>query len=87
LEDKHREQRGFLTTVFDGVVDGLRKTARTRRASTACCPLGFTKQRAGSARLAAHFDEQPAGTTTNSEEGGSLLVFHGRKWGALDRES
>jgi hypothetical protein len=25
-----------------------------------------------SARLAAHFDEQPAGTTMNSEEGGSL---------------
>ena len=37
-----------------------------------------------SARLAAHFVEQPAGTTTNSEEGGSLLEFlgvHGR-WSA-----
>jgi hypothetical protein len=30
-----------------------------------------------SARLAAHFDEQPACTTTNSEEGGSLLEFLG----------
>jgi hypothetical protein len=39
LENKHREQRGFLTTVFDGVADGLRKTASTWRASTACCPL------------------------------------------------
>jgi hypothetical protein len=39
-----------------------------------------------SARLAVHFAEQPAGTTTNSEEGVSLLVFHGRKWDALDRE-
>jgi hypothetical protein len=35
-----------------------------------------------SARLAAHFDKQPAGTTTNREEGGSLLEFlgvHGRE--------
>jgi hypothetical protein len=36
--------------VFDGVADGLRKTASTRRASTTRCPWGCTKQRAGSAR-------------------------------------
>lgn len=29
---------------------GLRKTANARRASTACCPRGSTKQRAGSAQ-------------------------------------
>jgi hypothetical protein len=69
---------GCLTTVSDGVANGLRKTANTRRASTVCCC---------SAQLAAHFAKQPAGTTTNSEEGGSLLGFHGRKWGSLDRES
>jgi hypothetical protein len=34
-----------------------------------------------SARLAAHFDKQSAGTTTNSEEGGSLLVFPWKKMG------
>jgi hypothetical protein len=40
------------------------------------------------ARLAAHFVEHPAGTTTNSEEGGSLLEFlgvHG-SWAAMEVE-
>jgi hypothetical protein len=60
----------------------LKKTASPQSAETS----GLL-QEIDDAWLAAHFAEQPAGTTTNSEEGGSLLVFHGRKWGALDRES
>jgi hypothetical protein len=44
-ENKHREQRGFLTTVFDGVADGLRKTASTRRASTAHCAAAERRHR------------------------------------------
>jgi hypothetical protein len=82
---KARSAASTTSTIFDGIADGAAQRARERRHATrgveieweCCC----------SARLAAHFAEQPAGTTTNSEEGGSLLVFHGRKWGALDRES
>jgi hypothetical protein len=75
-----RSATSTVSTSFDGAIGGCAKqrpTGERRR----CCPLGFTKQRADSARLAAHFDEQLAGTTTNSEEGDSLLEFlgvHGR---------
>jgi hypothetical protein len=71
--------------VFDGVTDGAAQRARERRHATR--GVEIEREDCCSARLAAHFVEQPAGTTTNSEEGGSLLVFHGRKWGTLDRES
>ena len=54
------------------------KNSKRPASVTACCLPGFTKQRAGSMRLAAHFYEQPAGTTENSEEGapccGSALL-------------
>jgi hypothetical protein len=62
---------GFLTTGFDDVTDGAAQRARERRHAT----RGVENEREGccSARLAAHFDEQPAGTTENSEEGGSLF--------------
>jgi hypothetical protein len=65
----------FLTTGFDGVADGAAQRARERRHAT----RGVEIEREGccSARLAAHFVEQPAGTTTNSEEGGLLLEFLG----------
>jgi hypothetical protein len=45
--------------------------ARERRHAT----RGVENEREGcfSAWLAAHFDEQPAGTTENSEEGGSMF--------------
>jgi hypothetical protein len=58
----------FLTTGFDGVADGAAQRARERRHAT----RGVEIEREGccSARLAAHFDEQPAGTMENNEEGG-----------------
>jgi hypothetical protein len=76
----------FLTTGFDGVMDGAAQRARERRHTT----RGVEIEREGccSARLAAYFVEQPVGTTTNSEEGGSLLEFlgvHG-SWAAMEVE-
>jgi hypothetical protein len=47
--ESNKDRRG-LTGVNDVDVWGCAKTANTRRASTACCPRGSTKQRAGSAR-------------------------------------
>jgi hypothetical protein len=72
-----------LTTGFDGVANGVAQRARERRHAT----RGVENEREGccSARLAAHFDEQPAGTMENSEEGDSLFgegEKGARRWGA-----
>jgi hypothetical protein len=70
----------FLTKGFDGVTDGAAQRARERRHAM----RGVEIEQEGycSARLAAHFVEQPAGTTTNSEEGARCWNF----LGALDSE-
>jgi hypothetical protein len=58
-ENKHREQRGFLTTVFDGVADGLRKTASTRRAAH-CATQNSKPAARGAVGAAAHCVEHLA---------------------------
>jgi hypothetical protein len=68
---------GFLTTGFNGVADGAAQRARERRHAT----RGVEIEREGccSARLAAHFVEQPAGTTKNSKEGFNAVRRGGRR--------
>jgi hypothetical protein len=61
----------FLTTGFGGVADGAAQRARERLHATR--GVEIEQEGCRSARLAAHFVEQPTGTTTNIEEGGSLF--------------